>query len=410
MKNAVRCAWAMMLWTIAAAVSAQTPIGVVEYYNVSLDSYFITGRANEQASLDSFPASFSRTGASFGAISAESATTDLEQICRFYVSTPAPNYTSTHFYGTARSDCPLILQMNPAGFSYEGNDFAAKLPTGVACPVSHPVKVYRAFRPQTTQKSSNHRYTMSLATHGKMVAQGWADEGIAFCVYSATDVGVTVASTAAGIWTGKTNSNRNVFGLIAPDGNSWVMYTNTAGNNYFSGVVQGAVTWSGGTWTLNGGRDFSLESRSYTTVNANGSYSTRNALNGTLAYPAYGQTFSFTSAYSADAQIVPTLSAIAGTYTGQASSFLNTENASITINANGSASGTGASGCAFIGTVAPYPGIYLYTVSVTFRGGVCAAGTATLNGVAYFEPSVRRLYGLALNSARTTPFFFIGGR
>ena len=396
----------------AALCAAQTTVSVVEYYNNLLDAYFITGRASEQAGLDALPASFKRTGTTFQAAKAETATSDLERICRFYISIPAPNYTSSHFYGRANPDCNLLLTVNPAGFSFEGYDFAVKTPVSSTCPSSHPVKVYRALRPWAASKTSNHRYSTSLASHTVMVASGWTDEGSVFCVSSATDVATTPApvSSAEGIWPGKTTSNRNVFGIVPPDGQAWVMYTDLTGNNTLSGAVQGTVSWSGGNWTLTNARDFSLEAHAYFVTSGSGQFSTRTYLNGTLSYPTLGQVTTFSSNYNTDYALTPSLGIIAGTYSGQAASFAKVENASLTIAANGSASGRSSGGCNFVGNITPYQGANLYKISVTFQGGVCLAGTATLAGVVYYDTPSRNLYGLILDSARTTPFFFIGAR
>ena len=66
------------------AVAAET-VTVTEYYNKDLDSYFITGRADEQQALDTV-AAFSRTGAAFVALPATAATSKQTRICRFYIS------------------------------------------------------------------------------------------------------------------------------------------------------------------------------------------------------------------------------------------------------------------------------------------------------------------------------------
>jgi hypothetical protein len=52
----------------AATVSAQ-PVTAVEYYNKLVDAYFLTARANEQATLDGV-ADFQRTGMTIQAVAA----------------------------------------------------------------------------------------------------------------------------------------------------------------------------------------------------------------------------------------------------------------------------------------------------------------------------------------------------
>lgn len=182
--------------TICAQTSA--PVTVVEYYNATLDAYFITGRATEQAALDALPADFRRTGMQFAATSASTAAAAGDvRICRFYISVPSPAgaFTNSHFYGREGVDCEAIVAQLPAGFTYEGFDFtvaspltpgAAGLPA--ACPAGAPGRIYRAFRPGANGRTGNHRYTASSATYEAMIAAGWAGEGVAFCVATATDV------------------------------------------------------------------------------------------------------------------------------------------------------------------------------------------------------------------------------
>ncbi len=167
---------------------AQTPVTVVEYYNTDLDAYFITGRANEQALLDS-AAGFRRTGMNFASVSALAAPSTLSAICRYYISTQAP-FVSSHFYGVQSTDCAQIAALKPAGFSDEGFDFATTLPNANrACPANAPNAIRRAYRAAANGKTGNHRYATSQTTIDGMVALGWVDEGVTFCATTAATIG-----------------------------------------------------------------------------------------------------------------------------------------------------------------------------------------------------------------------------
>ena len=173
----------------AAAALAATPalannVTVIEYYNRDLDAYFITGRTNEQTALDGV-ASFQRTGGTFAASSASTETAGLTPICRYYISLASP-YTSSHFYGPRDTDCAVIATAKPAGFSYDGLDFAVTLPSSGACPVSAPFAIYRSFRAGVNGKTSSHRFSTSLTRYNEMTAKGWSPEGIVFCAASGT--------------------------------------------------------------------------------------------------------------------------------------------------------------------------------------------------------------------------------
>ena len=160
------------------------PTTVVEYYNRDLDAYFVTGRANEQAAIDGV-ASFQRTGGTFAATSAANETVGLTPICRYYISVANP-YTSSHFYGPRDTDCAFIANAKPAGFSYDGLDFAVTLPVSGACPATAPFAIYRSFRAGAGGKTSNHRFSTSLARYNEMTAKGWSPEGVVFCAASGT--------------------------------------------------------------------------------------------------------------------------------------------------------------------------------------------------------------------------------
>lgn len=168
--------------TAVPAVSA-TPVTVVEYYNRTIDAYFITGRAAEQQALDAQPA-FARTGMTFVAEAAATAAQPSGKVCRFYISSNSP-YTSSHFYGQG-TDCESLLQQSLPGFSYEGYDFATATPAASACPTG-TFPVYRAFRPAANGITPNHRYVTSNATLTVTQNAGYRPEGTAFCAAAVTD-------------------------------------------------------------------------------------------------------------------------------------------------------------------------------------------------------------------------------
>ncbi len=217
--NLVRLIFASViaLSTLFAPVNAQ-PVTVVEYRNKSLDAYFITGRVAEQQVLDTV-ADFSRTGMTFQATAASTAASALTRICRFYVSLGNP-FVNSHFYGRQGIDCESILAANPAGFSYEGYDFAVQgstpgigtgLITEERCPTGF-TPVRRSFRSLTTGptgRTSNHRYTVSAATYASAASAGYVGEGVAFCATAATDASGPTA-TPMGVPTGATDSSSTI--------------------------------------------------------------------------------------------------------------------------------------------------------------------------------------------------------
>ena len=193
-------------------------VTVTEYYNKTLDAYFITGRANEQQTLDA-TADFQRTGMTFQAVAASAATSATTRICRFYISVASP-YTSSHFYGREGIDCESIRSRNLAGFSYEDYDFALAQPTSGVCP-ANTTTIYRSFRAGANGKTSNHRYTSSAASYAAAANAGYAGEQAAFCATAATDITpVVVADCGTFYYPGVRISYQSLTDTGVP--NSWL--------------------------------------------------------------------------------------------------------------------------------------------------------------------------------------------
>lgn len=170
---------------------AQQAVTVVEYYNKTIAAYFLTGRADEQSSLDGV-GDFQRTGMTFTATAAANASAEQDRVCRYRISLIGSNSNvapsspfSSHFYGLT-TDCDTVASYNLPNFANEGLDFAVTRPIAGVCPASAPVGVYRALRSSSQVSVPNHRYSVDLQTYDSMLAQGWNGEGIAFCVPSAT--------------------------------------------------------------------------------------------------------------------------------------------------------------------------------------------------------------------------------
>lgn len=173
-----------------------------------------------------------------------------------------------------------------------------------------------------------------------------------------------------------------------------------------AGAIQGQSTSSNGAFASADARDFNLEGLGINDATINGSYVSRQSLAGTVTYS--NQSVTFNGSYSTLYDAVPSLAAVAGTYSGAAAVLAGTESATVTIAANGALSGVGASGCQFTGSATPRATGNVYNVSVTFGGGVCSNGSSTVTGIGVLDASGKRLYGTALNSGRTNGFIFVG--
>lgn len=148
---------------------------VVEYYNASLDHYFVTAEPAEIAMLDAGQVvpGWTRTGYAFKSWSPGVATG--VPACRFF-GTPGRGPNS-HFFTIDARECGLV-QAN-ADWAFEGLAFQA-LPSGVGvCPPDLAV-VWRLYN-DGKGGEANHRYLTSATEIGDMVGEGWLVEGPVFC-------------------------------------------------------------------------------------------------------------------------------------------------------------------------------------------------------------------------------------
>lgn len=143
---------------------------VVEYYNASLDHYFITW---VQAEIDKLDAGtvikgWTRTGRTFKTYTNAQAGTS--PVCRFYIP---PGLGDSHFFGRGTAECDATGIKNPS-FVLEDPAFMQMfLPTLGTCP-ANTTQIYRVF---SNRPDANHRYMTDKAVRDQMVARGWLAEG-----------------------------------------------------------------------------------------------------------------------------------------------------------------------------------------------------------------------------------------
>ncbi len=159
---------------VTASTPAATPAGasvpVVEYYNATLDHYFITHLAAEQANLDAgnTPSRWTRTGLTFRTYAA--AQEGTSQVCRFYIP---PADGNSHFFGRNPGECAASQAAHPDFVLEDPAYMFTYLPTAGTCPAG-TVPLYRVYN---NRVDANHRYTTDRAVRDQMVARGWIAEG-----------------------------------------------------------------------------------------------------------------------------------------------------------------------------------------------------------------------------------------
>jgi len=164
----------LVLLAVCGASRAET---VVEYYNASLDHYFMTPLQNEIDLLDSGRiAGWNRTGLVFDASATQTA--GASPVCRFYIP---PLHGDSHFFSASADECAAVRAKigsdpNFSGYIEEtAAEFYIALPNiaSGACPAGTS-PVYRLWNGRA---DSNHRYTADRATRDAMVTRGFIPEG-----------------------------------------------------------------------------------------------------------------------------------------------------------------------------------------------------------------------------------------
>jgi hypothetical protein len=161
---------------------------VVEYYNKTLDHYFMTASQPDVDALDSgrIPG-WERTGQSFTAWITRvkclfESPPGMGPVCRIYLPPASGN---SHFFSASPDECSDTVASHPEYIQETPSAFWATLPdpsTG-ACGYDQ-VAIYRLWN---ARADSNHRYTTDPAIRDAMLARGYVAEGygpgnVAMCV------------------------------------------------------------------------------------------------------------------------------------------------------------------------------------------------------------------------------------
>jgi len=151
-------------------------VATIEYYNASLNHFFITAFPDEAAMLDEgvqVPG-WKRTGYAFK--SWKSGTGPGNEACRFF-GTPGRGPNS-HFYTISVAECDKV-KANP-DWTFEALAFRAVEPLSGGCATEYAT-VTRLYN-NGMGGQANHRYLTDAAAITATQAAGWSIEGAVFCV------------------------------------------------------------------------------------------------------------------------------------------------------------------------------------------------------------------------------------
>ena len=212
------------------------------------------------------------------------------------------------------------------------------------------------------------------------------------------------ASSAEGRWTGTTRTGRTVRAVVLEDGSYWLFYTARDNPHVLAGLIQGTGTSHAGSFGSPNTRDFQVDGKGIRQGRMSGTYVPKESFHATIIY-FNGETERVRSTYVADSESASNLNLVAGTYVGLRADH---HRVTVTVDAAGTLSGHASDGCTFAGTLSPRATGHAFHVTVTFESGACRQGIETLTGIAFFDAATHRLYGAALNRARTTSFLLLG--
>ena len=177
-RRGLHCFIASLICIVPLAASGAS---VIEFYNTTLDNYFVTADPIEAAAIDNGSAGpgWIRTGGAF-----DSGGTD--SVCRFYGSiSPGPN---SHFYTVLVAECAALKQLQlttpvtQKRWNFESLDFVTGIPSASGTCAAGKVPVYRAYNDGFTRGvDSNHRITTSTTAIQQVVDRGWKSEGVVMC-------------------------------------------------------------------------------------------------------------------------------------------------------------------------------------------------------------------------------------
>lgn len=214
------------------------------------------------------------------------------------------------------------------------------------------------------------------------------------------------ATSAEGLWSGATNTNRTLTFPVLEDGTYYLFYSAVGNPNQIGGVIQGTGNAGTGTFVSANTKDYAMGGN-VQDATISGTYGTRQFLNGSVAYSG-GGTLAFTSSYNTAYDTTPILASLAGVYQVQAGRSGGAQPATITVLADGTYTGAEQNGCQFSGRATPRTRGNIFDHSIIYGGAPCFFAGSTLAGIWYFDLTTRRLYAAAPTGTRTDAVILFG--
>ena len=212
------------------------------------------------------------------------------------------------------------------------------------------------------------------------------------------------------VWTGTTDTNRDLSGVTLPDGNYYLLYSSVGAAAVVGGAVQGTASVNGEAFTSTDALDFSAEGLGIRPSTVAATIKPTVSFNGSITPAAGGAAVNFqTRGYSNFFNA--SLGTLVGSYTGTAGFALGVRAAVFTVTADGAVSSS-INGCAITGTATPRGDGEAYDLTIAFGGAPCATPIQGLSftGLAWLRPDNGRLQAVARNAASKQSVIFSGAK
>jgi hypothetical protein len=219
---------------------------------------------------------------------------------------------------------------------------------------------------------------------------------------------------SAGLYKGISSDGRAVASLILDNNSFYTVYSGINSSSIVGGAVRGTARTDGtpgtdgGKFTSTDAVGTSADVTGTQLAAVTGTYRTKQLLNGVVNYAGLARSISFSANYSANFELTPDISTIAGNYSGSYAMGMGAEPATFEIGGNGTISGRSASGCTLSGTIQQGASDRPYAVTVTFGGFPCRLPGATASGISYFDRTSNTLYAVGSIPGQNTEMVAIG--
>jgi len=197
-------------------------------------------------------------------------------------------------------------------------------------------------------------------------------------------------------------SNHHVSVIVIETGRYYVLYgpTGIPSSAQIEGVLVGDGTAAGSTFSASTLQNLNFTNQTNVAGAMSATFLLRSYFDANIAYVG-GVNDAFNADYSFRYEDVPSLSLVAGNYSGQLASIFGVPNASMTISISGAVDIAATGGCTAGGMILLHPFGNVYDINLTYGAGCPAAGL-TLSGHAKYDTTTNSLTAITTTPAITS--------